>query len=120
MSGYILSDNVEVGAIAMSTGATLAGGHGDTVLWGNSGNDTLIGQDGNDVLIGGAGADTMTGGAGNDIYVVDNPADTVIEHPGEGIDTVYVWVSGYTLDDNVEARRVGDHHGMTLSGNARG
>jgi Ca2+-binding RTX toxin-like protein/subtilisin-like proprotein convertase family protein len=117
VSGYVLSDNVEVGAIAISTGATLTSGHGDTVLWGNTGDDTLIGQDGNDVLIGGAGADTMIGGTGNDIYVVDNPADKVIEHAGEGTDTVYVWTSGYTLDDNVEVGAIGTDSAMTLSGN---
>jgi Ca2+-binding RTX toxin-like protein/subtilisin-like proprotein convertase family protein len=117
VSGYVLSDNVEVGAIAISTGATLTSGHGDTVLWGNTGDDTLIGQGGDDVLIGGTGADTMIGNAGNDIYVVDNLGDKVIEHPGEGTDTVYVWTSGYTLDDNVEVGAIGNANGMTLSGN---
>jgi Ca2+-binding RTX toxin-like protein/subtilisin-like proprotein convertase family protein len=118
VDGYVLSDNVEVGGIALTTGATLTGGHGDTVLWGNIGDDTLIGQGGNDVLIGGAGADTMIGGAGNDIYVVDNLGDKIIEHPGEGTDTAYVYTSGYTLDDNVEIGAVGTATGLTLSGNS--
>jgi Ca2+-binding RTX toxin-like protein/subtilisin-like proprotein convertase family protein len=118
VSGYVLSDNVEVGAIAISTGATLTGGHTDTVLWGNTGDDTLIGQDGNDVLIGGAGADTMIGGAGDDIYVIDNVSDKIVEHSGGGTDTAYVWTSGYTLDDNVEVGSVGVTDGLTLSGNS--
>lgn len=118
VSGYVLSDNVEVGGIAVTTGATLTGGHGDTVLWGNVGNDTLIGQGGNDVLIGGAGADTMIGGLGDDVYVVDNLADNVVEHAGGGTDTVYVWISGYTLSDNVEIGAIGISSGMTLTGNS--
>jgi Ca2+-binding RTX toxin-like protein len=118
VSGVVLSDDVEVGAVAISTGATLSSGHGDTVLWGNTGDDTLIGQGGNDLFIGGAGVDTMIGNAGNDIYVVDNPADKIIEHPGEGSDTVYVWTSGYTLDDNVEVGAVGSASATTLSGNS--
>ncbi|WP_375411312.1 calcium-binding protein [uncultured Bradyrhizobium sp.] len=118
VSGYVLSDNVEVGAIAISTGATLTTGHGDTVLWGNVGDDTLIGQGGGDVLIGGVGADTMVGNAGNDIYVADNIGDKVIEHAGEGTDTVYVWASGYTMDDNVEVGAIGNASAMTLSGNS--
>jgi Ca2+-binding RTX toxin-like protein/subtilisin-like proprotein convertase family protein len=117
VSGYVLSDNVEVGAIAISTGAGLTGGHGDTVLWGNIGDDALAGQGGNDVLIGGAGADTMIGNAGDDTYVVDNLGDTIIEHPGEGTDTVYVWTSGFTLNDNVEVGAIGNANSMTLSGN---
>jgi Ca2+-binding RTX toxin-like protein/subtilisin-like proprotein convertase family protein len=117
VSGYVLSDNVEAGAIAISSGATLTGGHTDTVLWGNTGNDALIGQGGDDVLIGGAGSDTMAGGAGNDTYVVDNVTDKIVEHAGEGTDTVYVWTSGYTMDANVEVGAIGTGASMTLSGN---
>ena len=88
-----------------------------TVLWGGAGNDTLIGQGGNDILVG-AGADTMVGGAGDDLYFVDNLGDNIIEHPGEGIDTAYVSVNGYTLADNVELGAVDTTTGITLSGNS--
>jgi Ca2+-binding RTX toxin-like protein len=116
ISGCVLSDNVEVGALTIAGGATLTGAAGSTVLWGNTGNDTLIGQDGNDVLIGDTGADTMIGGAGDDIYVVDNLGDHVVEHQGGGTDTVYAWVNHYTLDDNVEIGAVGVTTGLSLSG----
>jgi hypothetical protein len=36
------------------------------------------------ILDGGAGRDTMQGGFGDDIYIVDDPLDTVIEGIGEG------------------------------------
>ncbi|MBR0850307.1 S8 family serine peptidase [Bradyrhizobium diazoefficiens] len=118
VSGYTLSDNIEVGIVASLTGETLTGGHTNTVLWGNAGNDTLIGQEGNDILYGGAGADTMIGGAGNDLYYVDNLGDAIIEHPGDGVDTAYVSVNGYTLADNVELGVVASNAGLTLSGNS--
>ena len=118
VSGYVLSDNVEIGVVTGYVGETLTAGHGDTVLWGGPGNDTLIGGAGNDIIFGGAGADTMIGGAGSDSYFVDNLGDNIIEHPGEGIDTAYVSVSGYTLADNVEIGVVGTTTGITLSGNS--
>ncbi|HEV7881283.1 S8 family serine peptidase [Bradyrhizobium sp.] len=118
MTGYVLSDNVEIGVVTGTAGAMLIAGHCDTVLWGSSGDDTLIGREGNDIIFGGAGADMMLGGAGSDTYFVDNLSDNIIEHPGEGIDTAYVDVSGYTLADNVELGAVATIAGMTLSGNA--
>ena len=60
----------------------------------------------------------MIGGTGNDIYVIDNLGDKIVEHPGEGTDTAYVYTSGYTLDDNVEIGGVGTATGLTLSGNS--
>ncbi len=118
VNGYVLSDNVEIGVVTGYVGETLTAGHGDTVLWGGPGNDTLIGQEGNDIIFGADGADTMIGGTGSDMYFVDNLSDNIIEHPAEGIDTVYVSVSGYTLADNVELGAVATVTGMTLSGNS--
>lgn len=118
VNGYVLSDDVEIGAVTGYAGVTLTGGHGNTVLWGSPGNDTLIGQQGNDIIFGADGADTMMGGAGSDMYFVASLGDNIIEHPGEGIDTVYVDVNGYTLADNVELGAVGTSTGMTLSGNS--
>jgi Ca2+-binding RTX toxin-like protein len=53
------------------------------------------------VLTGNSAANTLSGGAGNDTYVIDSLADTVIENPGEGLDTVQASIS-YVLGANVE------------------
>ncbi len=44
----------------------------------------------------------MTGGAGDDTYVVNNSNDHVIESTGQGIDTVLLKATSYTLAGNVE------------------
>ena len=73
-----------------------------------------------DILDGGLGIDTMLGGFGNDEYDVDNAADVVIEHAGQGdADAVYSTASTYTLPDNVEnLGLVGNTPGQTGIGNA--
>jgi len=52
--------------------------------------ETLTGTSGNDHITGAEGNDTLVGKAGNDTYFfADNwGADTLIEKPGEGIDTL--------------------------------
>jgi Ca2+-binding RTX toxin-like protein len=82
--------------------STLDGGAGNDSLIGGDGNEILIGGAGNDTLIGGLGKDTMSGGAGNDLYSVE-PADTVNELPGQGIDTI---VSGGNFDLAVDGANV--------------
>ncbi len=88
---------------------TIVGNDAGDHLHGGHGNDAITGGSGDDVIDGGAGADRMAGGAGNDTYLVDNPGDVVIEHSGDGIDTV---VTGFdhVLADNVE--------NVTLTGTA--
>ncbi len=81
----------------------------DQTLIGTDGDDVLVSHSGNDRLDGGLGADTMTAGRGNDVYVVDNPADQVIENPSEGTDTVES-SSSFGLSANVE--------NLTLTGDA--
>lgn len=80
----------------------LTGAGSDDELYGGAGNDTLIGNGGNDRLAGDSGADAMSGGTGNDVYEVDDAGDQVVEHAGEGTDTVLTSLSQYTLGDNVE------------------
>jgi Ca2+-binding RTX toxin-like protein len=89
---------------------TFDSGDQNDVLHGNGGNDTLLGEGGNDVLDGGLGndmldggpgADSMAGGPGNDIYVIDDPGDSVTEAPSEGFDTVQTPFTR-TIDPNVE------------------
>ena len=77
------------------------GGAGDDVIHGGAGRDQLDGGSGNDFLDGGPGTDTLWGETGDDTYVIDTNLDTVVENPGEGIDTVQSPVN-YTLPANVE------------------
>jgi len=89
----------------LSPGNDVADGFaGQDTLHGASGNDTLYGGAGDDSLDGGAGGDRMVGGDGHDSYLVDDPADRVIESagavPGE-VDLVFSSIS-YTMPANVE------------------
>ena len=75
--------------ITGGTGAdTLHGGTGNDVLNGAGGTDQLDGGIGNDTLDGGLGIDAMTGGSGDDLFILDMAADSVVENPTEGSDTV--------------------------------
>jgi serralysin len=78
------------------------GDAGDNVLSGGFGYDVLVGGAGNDILSGGVGTpNQLQGGTGDDLYILD-AFDTVIEHAGEGIDTVEARVGAHTLAANVE------------------
>lgn len=68
---------------------------------GNELDNAIFGDYGPNVLIGGAGSDIMVGGADNDDYEVREVGDLVYEN-GPGIDTVYSYLSQYTLPDLVE------------------
>lgn len=68
---------------------------------GNGSNNVISGNDGNNMIDGGFGDDVSIGGKGDDTYVVDSINDTIIELPGEGIDTIYSSVN-FTLPDQVE------------------
>ncbi|WP_085725524.1 calcium-binding protein [Pseudomonas sp. R37(2017)] len=85
---------------------TLTGDAAANLLSGGAGNDTLNGGAGNDVFDGGTGLDRMTGGDGSDAYHVENTGDVVIETNATtstgGSDTVYSYLSAYTLGANVE------------------
>jgi len=91
------------------SGVTVNGTAGADSLSGGTGNDTLNGYGGNDRLYGNLGADSMYGGTGDDSYIVDNPADVIVEKAGEGADSVLAYVS-YTLSANLE--------NLTLMGSA--
>ncbi|HEX7641975.1 MAG TPA: calcium-binding protein [Burkholderiaceae bacterium] len=89
----VLANNVQnltgIGAASIRlTGNNLA----HNVITANSGNDTLVS---------GTGIDTLIGGAGNDLFVVTNPATTVVEAPNSGNNTEQTSVS-VTLAANVQ------------------
>jgi Ca2+-binding RTX toxin-like protein len=81
-------------------------GASTTVIDGDKHPDTLTGTSGNDYIDGvlnvGNTGDTMTGAAGDNTYVVNNNHDQVVENTGQGIDTVLLKATSYTLAANVE------------------
>ncbi len=89
----------------------LDGGNGRDALRGGNGPDTLLGGNGPDALVGGKGADSLDGGAGNDVmrggpgadsYVVSNVRDRIIEHRGNGDDTLHLDVAMHINARNIE------------------
>ncbi|SEP62273.1 calcium-binding protein [Thalassovita taeanensis] len=96
--------------LGTSNNDTIDGGDGDDVidgrggydrLDGGAGNDTLLGGDGRDTLTGGTGIDHFEGGAGNDLYLIEDPAETIYEARNNGYDTV--WINkDYVLSENIE------------------
>jgi trimeric autotransporter adhesin len=90
----------------------------DQTILGTDGDDTLVGRSGNDRLDGGLGADVMLGALGNDTYVVDNPADQVVENPAEGVDAVESSVS-FVLPANVENLTLTGTDDINGTGNTR-
>ncbi|WOB44734.1 hypothetical protein HNI00_17435 [Thermoleptolyngbya oregonensis NK1-22] len=96
----------------------LSGFRGNALMIGaDNFDDYLVGGIGNDTLDGGTGNDTLIGGLGNDVYIVRSPADTIIERPNEGNDTVQAAVN-YTLPDHVENLVLIDN-ARTGTGNAQ-
>ncbi|HET9637818.1 MAG TPA: calcium-binding protein [Allosphingosinicella sp.] len=99
----------------------LDGEGGNDFLFSGAGDDHLEGGDGNDELDGWQGNDTMIGGTGDDVYNVDTASDVVTEYAGEGIDTVKVRKSSYTLPANVENADLRYYSGsISVTGNSAG
>ena len=110
-SGSHLTDAI----IGNSLPNSISGADGDDFLDGEEGNDTLNGGNGDDEMLGGFGDDyfdwdgtgrngndTMTGGPGNDVYCLSSAGDSVIEMPGEGIDTVFSGLNYSIVDTYIE------------------
>jgi VCBS repeat-containing protein len=93
----------------------------DNAITGGAGDDVLMGLDGNDILRGGAGLNVLHGGRGDDIYIVERETDVIVELAGEGIDTVRITLSAYTLAaanvENLTYVGTGDFTGVGNSGN---
>ena len=138
VNGWVASPHVEIirlsGAATQVTGndtgaqivanptlaSNLTGGFGNDVFWGSNNNgEVMNGGAGDDIFRSGTGTTSMTGGTGNDQFIVNNAASTVIENPGEGIDTAWVNVSGWTVAANVEIARL-QGSATTLTGNNTG
>lgn len=104
--------------VTLSNFENVIGSNFDDVINGDAGDNTLTGGAGNDLLVGAGGADTLIGGAGNDTYSID-AADTIIEQPGEGTDTVEAGFT-YTLLTNFENLSLTGSSAIDGVGNAAG
>jgi Ca2+-binding RTX toxin-like protein len=99
----------------------LEGKGGNDFLFSGAGDDHLEGGAGNDELDGWQGNDVMIGGTGDDVYNVDTAGDVVTEYANEGIDTVKVRKSSYTLPANVENADLRYYSGsISVTGNSAG
>jgi Ca2+-binding RTX toxin-like protein len=77
----------------------LIGSNFNDALTGNEFDNRLRGELGNDVLNGGAGNDTLEGGDGSDRYYVA-AGDRIVEHAGQGTDTVVIAANFVLADKN--------------------
>jgi serralysin len=83
-----------------------------------AGKDTQTGTAKNDIFHG-AGGDTLIGGQGDDTYTLWDNLETVVEKPGEGIDTIDARFWGaVTLADNVENLLLNSAGSTAGTGNA--
>ncbi|MBW6399718.1 M10 family metallopeptidase C-terminal domain-containing protein [Roseomonas sp. HJA6] len=104
LATYTLAANVEDAIVTAAGGARVNGNDLGNDILGGGGADSLYGNAGADTLDGGHGNDLLAGGAGNDFYVIDSPADRVVEGANQGADTVSVTDgTSYTLLANTEA-----------------
>ena len=134
MTGLSLSLDVLEAALASGALATvndlfsvvgsLMSGNDTITYTNNSGvGMTFFGGAGNDTItINGPNADTLTGGAGDDIYIYNDAADTIVENPGEGSDTIRTAVS-FVLPDaaqNIENLTLTGTDNINGTGNTTG
>ena len=111
IQGTVGDDSIQGGAgndtVAGGVGRdNLDGGLGNDQLFGGADADVLTGGAGDDTLYGGAGNDIMIGGTGNDSAVIEDAGDTFVENLGEGTDTAFVLVNGWTAGANIETIRL--------------
>jgi Ca2+-binding RTX toxin-like protein len=96
-------------------------GTANLLLYGNNTGNQIIGNAGHNYIDGQGGVDQMTGLAGNDTYIVDHANDRVTEAGGQGIDSVYAYVSWtLTAGSDVEVVIAASANSMNLTGNANG
>lgn len=90
INNYTMPDNIENLVLANTSKVLKATGNASyNKITGNNYNNTLDGYE-------------MIGGAGNDTYIVDSLSDIVTEISTGGLDTVVIYVNGYTLPAYVE------------------
>ncbi|MEH2499378.1 Ca2+-binding RTX toxin-like protein [Bradyrhizobium sp. AZCC 1678] len=98
--------------------ANLAGSAFNDTLIGNAGNNDISAGAGDDVLDGGVGTDRLFGELGNDTYYVDVSTDQIFESANQGIDTVIIGTTSYTMSANVENGTAALASNTTITGSA--
>jgi Ca2+-binding RTX toxin-like protein len=124
-SNYTLVDNLEIGVVAIGTGALLNGNTLDNILFGNVGSDTLSGGAGNDqfdgnlgnddiaggadddALGGNQGLDALTGGTGDDTLTGGADDDRFVFFVGDGLDVITDFTAGDGSAEFIELRGFG-------------
>lgn len=96
--------------------STIAGGAGHDILWGGAAGAVMYGRGGNDTLRDQSVAAQMLGGVGDDQYVIGSFGSVITETAGEGTDTAWVTVNGYTLSSNIEIGRLGGSASLLRGG----
>ena len=87
--------------------STLTGGAGDDTIFGTGALAHQIdGGGGDDIVRAQGSAAVMRGGLGNDQFAIGNLAASIVENAGEGIDTAWLAVSGWTNFAGVEVVRL--------------
>jgi serralysin len=115
--GYVTSAQSNYGLLAIAYNVDIenaVGGAAGDILFGNALDNAIDGR---------GGPDLMVGREGNDTYYVSDAGDSVIENPGEGVDTVISSTLDFLLPANVEnltltafgARGVGDARNNVLT-----
>ena len=137
LDNLLLTAGLNINGTGNTLDNVLTGNTGNNKILGLVGNDSLAGGDGNDTLDGGTNTvghgDTMAGGKDDDTFVLDVPADVVIENLNEGTDTVQapfdIDLNNDTLYGNIEnatllgtkaINAIGDSGNNVLTGNTIG
>lgn len=114
---YVLGDNLENLTLEGNSRSTVYGNAAANMIVGNAATNLIHGLSGDDTLEGGGGRDRLIGGSGNDTYHVVDLDDSLVELPGEGIDTVVSTVS-FSLAGELENLILTGSANLVATGNA--
>ncbi len=103
--------------IGSSFNDTLSGSSAANSLSGGDGSDYIRGSSGADTIDGGKGVDTLAGGVGNDLFLVNDPSDSVVENNGGGTDLVKASSASFLLPAFVENLTFAGTGNFTGTGN---
>jgi trimeric autotransporter adhesin len=116
VSTDVVVEYANEGTDSVQAGASYAlQGNVENLTLTGSGNYSATGNDLNNRLAGNSGANVLTGGRGDDTYVIA-AGDTVVELPGEGVDTVQSSAT-HTLAPDAENLTLTGSNAINATGN---